>query len=91
MKIYKYILAIVDKQQLALPSGAQVLSVQVQHGELVLWALVNTSNRPKPRAFYIFGTGNPIPDDAIGPFTKHLASVQMGSLVWHVFTEVDDA
>lgn len=47
------------------------------------WALVNTDKPLTAVPVRIVGTGNPFPD-----FGKwlHLATVQQGDSVWHVFT-----
>lgn len=81
--IYKYSLQ-PGRTVLDLPSGAQVLTVQMQRGEPCLWAKVDTTNPPERRVFDVFGTGHPMPDD---PRLLYVATFQMdgGALVWHVF------
>lgn len=82
--IYKYQLEITDVQNVVMPKDAKILSVQVQLGALCLWAAVETSNKPKSRNIWIYGTGNP----ALGVMNKrHIGTVQDGPLVWHVFEE----
>jgi hypothetical protein len=39
--IWKFPIATVDQQSLPIPAGAEMLCVQVQHGEPCIWALVN--------------------------------------------------
>jgi len=60
MIIFKYILNISDEPVVPLPKGAEVLSVQVQHGEPYIWALVDELASIEERHFRIIGTGNPI-------------------------------
>lgn len=81
--IYKYPLT-PGRTILALPSGAQALTVQMQRGEPFLWALVDTSKPPERRVFDVFATGHSVPDDAR---FVYVATFQMddGALVWHVF------
>jgi hypothetical protein len=77
-----------------MPAHAQVLSVQMQppHPMPMLWAL-----HPKPetaitleeRRFQLFGTGRDIDMEQVlrdehGQW-KHVATVQDGPFVWHVF------
>lgn len=40
-KIYKYPLETADRQKLILPKGAQILTVQEQHGQPYVWALID--------------------------------------------------
>ena len=67
----------------SMPSGAQVLTVQIQRGEPCLWALVNPAQPYEERTFRIYGAGHEIEEQWIG----YIGTVQMlgGSLVWHVF------
>lgn len=70
-----------------MPDGAQVVSVQLQDGIICVWAIVETDYMPQPHEFSIFGTGQPLPE-AFNPnrlAERHLASVQQGPFVWHVF------
>lgn len=39
--IYKYPLDVTDVQEIKLPVGAEILTVQAQNGTLCLWALVD--------------------------------------------------
>lgn len=80
--IYKYQLEITDEQEVALPLGAQILSVQMQNGILCLWAFVDSEAYPIARTIRVFGTGNPFPE--LGTH-QHLGTVQQPPCVWHVF------
>lgn len=81
--IHKYPLKVADTQKLQLPWKAQVLSVQFQAGELMMWALV-TPDAPKvERTIHTYGTGHQVPVD---PGT-HIGTVQQGGLVWHLFID----
>jgi len=86
--VYKYPLAIVGEQVVPMPQGARILCVQLQRGDLCLWALVNTANVETDRTIEIIGTGNP----AHHRPRTYLGTVQTagGMLVWHVF-ELEDA
>ena len=90
MKIYKYTLEITDRQ--VIPTGyltAIPLSVAEQNGQLMLWALVDSTTIPKQKdkiyemVVDVVGTGNPY--DGTKPF---IGTVVMSyGLVWHVFAE----
>lgn len=83
--IYKYQIRHEDEQVVMLPKGAEILSVQIQSGVLVLWAIVFTKNETEPRVIEIYGTGSSFP--TIGQFErKYISTVQDNlGLVWHVF------
>ena len=58
--IWKFQIPIIDRFSVSMPRGAEVLSVQVQYGQAVMWALVDASAMYELRHFSIVGTGNPI-------------------------------
>ncbi len=74
-RIYKYKLEIRDIQDVFLPIDCEMLSVQVNHGQPCLWALVpGESGVPEqPRTIYCIGTGHNI----LIPLGKFLGTVQM--------------
>lgn len=79
--IWKYPLeVIIDKQTVFMPAGAQILSVENQHGRLCIWAIVDTSADLEDREIIVMGTGGPVP---LGEL-DHIGTAIMGSLVWHV-------
>lgn len=94
--IYKYPLKVTDFQEIELPEGAEILSVQTQilgsgkrlfvsdRQELCLWAMVDPDNPLVPRRIRIFGTGNPMEYEHE---LKFIGTCQMhnGALIWHVF------
>ena len=89
MVIWKYELAMVDEQFVAMPIGAEVLTVQTQHNRLCVWAQVDPTKHPELRRFVILGTGNPYEHrDGM----RYIGTVQThgGSLVWHVFEYTPD-
>lgn len=89
MIVGKYTLEVTDEQELMLPFGAEILSVQFQkdhnqRDKLRLWALIDdTSTHFQHRKIRIVGTGNPI-DEHPGKF---IGTVQEagGQLIWHIF------
>lgn len=85
MKIWKFVLALGDSQLVSMPKDATILSIQVQKGNLCMWALCNEDAKVVERRINIYGTGNPLPD-YIGDF-KYLGTFQIygGDLVFHAF------
>lgn len=87
-RIFKYRLDLdVRSQTVTLPAFARILSVQVQHGEAQLWAMVQPSAAKVTRAFEIYVTGATVerPEDLF-----HLATLQLhgGSIIVHVFERI---
>lgn len=82
MRIYKYDLALTDKQVIQVSYKFQPLSVQVQNNTLCLWAIVDETDKfLVDRNITIIGTGNPI-NEPPGVF---IDTVQQNGYVWHVF------
>lgn len=81
--IYKYPLSTVEYQTLSLPQGAEILSIQVQNGKPMLWAVVDTTSPPIEKwTLRICGTGCPIEGGDLG---EYLGTIQLGCYVWHFF------
>jgi hypothetical protein len=82
--IFKYPLPVADEIAVTMPKGAQLLSVQTQHGVPCLWALVDTNAPMRERALAVRGTGHTcgsIPASAfVGTF-----QLEGGSFVGHLF------
>jgi hypothetical protein len=81
-RIYKYPLLILDEQEVEMPMGAGLMTVQMQNGQPCLWALVDTENTLEKRKVLIRGTGHPAVD--VG---RYISTFQMkgGELVFHAF------
>lgn len=79
--VWKFPLALAQTQDVLMPAGARILSIQVQDEMLCAWALVNPEADRERRYFLIVGIGHEMPK---GRYT-YLATVQMDSFVWHVF------
>lgn len=81
--IWKYELAsYTDINTIKMRKDAEILSVQVQGGEVCLWAYLNNLNEDEQRYFRIIGTGHLIPDDFTANF---IGTVQLDNLVFHIF------
>jgi hypothetical protein len=80
-EVWKFPLALIDNQVVAMPEGSDLLHVGEQYGTLTLWARVTpTGQREVDRLIIVRGTGHPI-------FAQpHVGTVLMpNGLVWHVF------
>lgn len=65
-----------------MPIGAEILSVQVQDGQPVIWALVDSDAETETRMFRVVATGQhfaPRPED------RYVGTMQLGQLVFHIF------
>ena len=85
LKVFKYPLAITDRQKIHLPRGARILSFQSPRGQPFIWALVDPEATAWiSRRFRLVGTGHPIEDTG---GLSYIGTVVMweGALVWHLF------
>ena len=84
--IWKYPLAVEDAQQIFMPSGAKILTVQVQKETPCLWVKVDPTAEYVPVDILTRGTGhlfNGIEGDYIGSY-----QLLKGDLVFHVFSKL---
>lgn len=79
--VYKYPLVLTATQHITLPKDAEILSVQQQAGQLVLWAIIEQNNTMVKRQINIIGTGNPF-EGCLGTF---IGTLQAAIFVWHIF------
>ena len=78
--IWKFPLEVEDVQHVFMPAGAEILTVQVQSGLCVMWAICDPGAHQVRRLIRIAGTGHPAPEG------KYIGTCQDGlGLVWHVF------
>jgi hypothetical protein len=77
--IYKYELSSKDAS-MKLPKGAEILSVAIQDGRPMLWALVDPENVLEDRFISTVGTGWELEDNM-----KYICTYMEGYFVWHVF------
>lgn len=84
--VWKFPLSVLDLQQVNLPRGAQILSVQTQHEQPCLWALVDPSAPTEYVNFRTLGTGHFAPD--MERF-RYVGTYQLvgGGFIGHVFVE----
>lgn len=73
-----------------LPKGARVINVDFQHGDPVIWAIVDSEAAPsEPFHLTVVGTGWELPIGFLGAW-KHWRTVEADSYVWHVFVNIGD-
>ncbi len=84
LMIYKYILKIADEQVLPIAGFQQILDVQSQDGEIVMWVIINpTVSRVTNIEVRIFGTGRPLPVNLSS--YAYMGTTQIGPFVWHIY------
>lgn len=71
-----------DRFSITAPKDAKWLDVQIQHESVAMWALVDPDSPEVTHQFRWAGTGHPIEPL---PIPVHVATLQTGALVWHVF------
>ena len=83
--IWKYKLS-PNGQNISMPIGAKILTVQTQDETPCLWALVDPKAETEIRFIEIFGTGHPILSD-MGTSRNYISTFQLlgGKLVFHAF------
>ncbi len=83
ISIWKFNLQTIDKQEVQMPVGAEILTVQIQNGEPCLWARIDTEQLTEARQIAIHGTGHVLPDTT----RKYIGTYQMANatLIFHVF------
>ncbi len=85
--IYKYRLPAEQAAEIEIPSGAHILSLQMQEGVPTIWARVNPNAAPVKRIIYVLPTG--LPHD---PFDDqyYLGTLQFtGGMVLHFFISAE--
>jgi len=85
LTVWKYPLYTEDYFSLSLPSGSEILTVQMQHGSPQIWALVNPDNQEEERKFRLAGTGHNI--EHAKEDMKYIGTFQLydGDLIFHLF------
>ena len=83
--IYKYNLSI--KEERSIPKDSKILKVDLQHGNLCLWALTSTDTREQCK-IEIYYTGSTLKE---GLEHEHLGTflLQNGDFVVHVFKTIE--
>lgn len=85
MTIWKYELQLASLNNLEMPLGAKVLTIQVQNGKPCIWAQVDENNTKELRTFRIYGTGHTMLDENL----IYIGTWQDGIYVFHLFEVVN--
>lgn len=80
--VHKYSVPFDDNFSINMPTGAEVLTFQLQGGGACVWAKVDTNAPKTARNFRLAGTGHPLPIDKD---MKYVGTVQLNFLVLHLF------
>jgi len=80
MTIHKYSLTINDTQTVQMPTGARLLSVQMQADQPRVWAMVDPDAPMVARRLRVVGTGGEAVGVYVGTFQIH-----GGLRVFHLF------
>ncbi len=88
--IYKYPVLVTGAGKFSrlMPEGAQILTVQVQHTEPCIWALVDVDAVCTTRRQFVWiGTGHKSEHEN----AQYIGTIQElgGSLIWHLFELTD--
>jgi hypothetical protein len=88
--IWKYELDLLHLNCFEMPIGAEILSVQTQHGHPCIWTVVEKENKLETRVFEIVGTGHGMINDR-GIMRNFIGTFQMngGDLIFHLFEKVN--
>jgi hypothetical protein len=83
--IWKFQIEATDVQEIEMPEGAELLTIQVQNGIVCLWALVSPNAPKEKRTLRVYGTGHPITSGGL----HYIGTFQLlsGGLVFHVFEQ----
>lgn len=85
MTIWKYELPLSSLNNLEIPSGAKILTVQVQNNKPCIWVQVDENNTKETRTFRIYGTGHTMLDEK----TTYIGTWQDGIYVFHLFEVIN--
>jgi hypothetical protein len=84
--VWKFKMVPIDTQEIEMPVGAEILTVQAQGDSPMLWALVDPVKKKEMRKFLMLGTGHETEEKNltyIGTF-----QLMVGALMFHVFETI---
>lgn len=81
--IWKFDLPFMENPIIEMPEDAKILDVQIQHGAVCMWAVVDDKAALENRSFFIVGTGQQMPPRA----GRYVRTIQQDRFVWHIFEE----
>ena len=77
--------------EVEMPRNAEILSLQMQGGIPVIWAIVNPKKEKRKYVFHVFGTGYEMLDYERKHYV-YVGTVQQSglmTLVWHIFEVIE--
>lgn len=77
--------------EIEMPRNAEILSLQMQGGIPVIWAIVNPNKQKRKYVFHVFGTGYEMLDYERKHYV-YVGTVQQSglmTLVWHIFEVIE--
>ena len=85
--IWKFPITVGDIVKIEMPLYAEILTIQSQFDEPMMWALVDPKQIKEIRYFEVFGTGHSVPDLDNDKKRKYINTFQVhgGSLIFHLF------
>ena len=83
MKIWKFELKKERTQLVKMPLNSEIMDIQFQNDNLVMWALVDPESEQIEVKINMYGTGLEIHNNTIKD--EYLTTIQDGELVWHFF------
>ncbi len=84
LTIWKFPVPFEENITISMPAGAIPLTAAVQGSQgIQLWVEVETDADTVDRLFWLVGTGAEIPV----PATKYISTVQVGMLVFHLYSD----
>lgn len=84
--VWKYEVEAGAISSISMPKDAEILCVKPQHGDVFMWALVDTGAEKEERNFILLETGQQWLDN-FPPLGKYVGTYQLGDghLVFHLF------
>lgn len=87
--IWKFPLLLTARQTLQMPTGAKILTAQIQgsgeYSKMTLWAQVDPDVPKVNRQIAIAGTGHDLPSG------EYVGTIQQHDFVWHVYDQGDQS
>ena len=77
--------------EIEMPRNAEILSLQMQGGIPIIWAIVNPNKQKRKYVFHVFGTGYEMLDYERKHYV-YVGTVQQSglmTLVWHIFELIE--
>lgn len=79
--IWKERLSWSDETDIKMPPNADILAVQMQDGNIMMWYEHDIDEQDVTRTFRVLPTGSEFADFK----GRHIGTVQSGGYVWHAF------